>query len=67
VNSLTSTAVILGPVLGGAMVTTYGPEMAFVVSGSLMFMLGIGVLFIRCFIEKRDQVVTLHELDSLVS
>jgi len=54
VNSLTSAAVILGPVLGGVLVSTYGPALAFIVSGSLMVAMGIGVMFVRTWIEKRD-------------
>lgn len=54
VNSLTSAAVIVGPIVGGALVTAYGADLAFIVSGSLMFILGLGVLFVRFWIEKKD-------------
>lgn len=61
VNSLTSVAVILGPVLGGVLVTAYGPNLAFIVSGSLMFLMGLGVLSARMWIEKKDDDVVRPE------
>ncbi|OAB39830.1 MFS transporter [Paenibacillus glacialis] len=68
VNSLTSAAVILGPVLGGVLVSTYGPNLAFIVSGSLMLLMGVAVMFVRIWIEKRDidpsQTEGLQEIPS---
>ncbi|CQR52236.1 MFS transporter [Paenibacillus riograndensis] len=55
VGSLTSAAVILGPVAGGALVTASGPATAFLVSGVLSALLGAAVLFLRTGIENRDQ------------
>ncbi|HEY2493844.1 MAG TPA: MFS transporter [Paenibacillus sp.] len=55
VNSLTSAAVIMGPVLGGALVTAYGPVPAFIVSGSLMVMMGLIVFLLRKWIQRKDQ------------
>lgn len=55
VNSLTSSAVILGPVAGGALVTAAGPVAAFIVSGMLAAALGASMLFMRGRIEYRDR------------
>ncbi|UQZ34713.1 MFS transporter [Paenibacillus sp. PK3_47] len=55
VNSLTSAAVILGPVAGGAMVTSAGPVAAFIVSGMLAAMLGAAMLMLRGRIEGSDE------------
>ncbi|WP_246188215.1 MFS transporter [Paenibacillus tengchongensis] len=54
VNSLTSAAVILGPVAGGALVTAAGPVVAFVCSGVLAALLGAAILVMRSGIERRD-------------
>lgn len=54
VNSLTSAAVILGPVVGGALVTASGPVPAFVLSGVLAALLGLAMLMLRSRIEERD-------------
>lgn len=54
VNSLTSAAVILGPVAGGALVTGYGPVAAFVISGMLAVLVGLSLLFMRSRIERRN-------------
>ncbi|WP_379158565.1 MFS transporter [Paenibacillus sp. sgz5001063] len=54
VGSLTSAAVILGPIAGGALVTASGPVSAFIVSGVLAALLGASLLFLRPGIEKRD-------------
>ena len=54
VNSLTSAAVILGPVIGGALVTSAGPVSAFVVSGVLAALLGVIMLVLRGKIENKD-------------
>ncbi|WP_310550642.1 MFS transporter [Paenibacillus glufosinatiresistens] len=54
VGSLTSAAVILGPVAGGALVTAAGPLSAYLLSGSLLVLLGCGMLLLRTAIERRD-------------
>ncbi|CAH1214509.1 Enterobactin exporter EntS [Paenibacillus auburnensis] len=54
VNSLTSAAVILGPVAGGALVTASGPVSAFILSGVLAALLGLAMLMLRSRIENRD-------------
>ncbi|WP_310831270.1 MFS transporter [Paenibacillus pedocola] len=54
VNSLTSAAVILGPVAGGALVTASGPVSAFILSGVLAALLGLAMLMLRSRIEERD-------------
>ncbi|MNE67708.1 enterobactin exporter EntS [compost metagenome] len=59
VNSLTSAAVILGPVTGGAMVTAAGPVSAFVVSGVLQALLGAAMLILRSKIENKDTTASL--------
>lgn len=38
VSSLASTATLIGPLLGGSLVTAFGPKSAFIVSGSLTFL-----------------------------
>ncbi|MNN73798.1 Major Facilitator Superfamily protein [compost metagenome] len=59
VNSLTSAAVILGPVTGGALVTAAGPVSAFVVSGVLAALLGAAMLVLRGKIEHKDIAASL--------
>ncbi|QAY67899.1 MFS transporter [Paenibacillus protaetiae] len=44
VSSVTSSAVLLGPLLGGLLVTAYGVTTAFLLSGSIMA--GIGILLL---------------------
>jgi MFS family permease len=56
IGSLTSAAVILGPVAGGALVTASGPVSAFILSGLLTGLLGLGLLMLRGKIERRDEV-----------
>ncbi|MGN7764597.1 MFS transporter [Paenibacillus sp. 22594] len=65
VGSLTSAAVILGPVAGGALVTVSGPVTAFIVSGVLAALLGASLLFLRPGIEKRDKAA--HALEQSVA
>ncbi|OKP99915.1 MFS transporter [Paenibacillus sp. P46E] len=65
VGSLTSAAVILGPVAGGALVTVSGPVTAFIVSGMLAALLGASLLFLRPGIEKRDKAS--HALEQSVA
>lgn len=60
-NSLTSAAVILGPIAGGALVTASGPVAAFIVSGLLTVLLGFGVLLLRGYIERKDASTVLKE------
>lgn len=55
IGSLTSAAVILGPVAGGALVTASGPVSAFILSGLLTGLLGVGLLMLRGKIERRDE------------
>ncbi|WP_449600120.1 MFS transporter [Paenibacillus sp. Marseille-Q9583] len=55
IGSLTSAAVILGPVAGGALVTASGPVSAFILSGLLTGLLGLGLLMLRSKIERRDE------------
>lgn len=55
VGSLTSAAVILGPVAGGAMVTMSGPVPAFIISGMLTLLLGVTLLLLRKRVEYRDR------------
>lgn len=63
-NSLTSAAVILGPVAGGALVTASGPVVAFIVSGLSAILLGLLVLGLRGYIERRDSAVAAAAQDS---
>ncbi|GIP28091.1 putative MFS-type transporter YfiS [Paenibacillus sp. J23TS9] len=56
VNSLNSTAVILGPVIGGALVTSYGAVPAFIISGSLTAIIGLLLLAGRRVIERKDEL-----------
>ncbi|GGH38317.1 MFS transporter [Paenibacillus segetis] len=58
VTSLTSTASILGPICGGLLVTTFGPAPAFIVSGSLLAVIGLLLLLFRPAIMKRDREVS---------
>lgn len=60
VNSLTSAAVVLGPVIGGALVTAYGPVLAFIVSGVLMMLVGILLMLFRSIIETKDEQALLR-------
>ncbi|MEK4234714.1 MFS transporter [Paenibacillus sp. FSL H7-0714] len=55
IGSLTSAAVILGPVAGGALVTASGPVSAFILSGLHTGLLGLGLLMLRGKIERRDE------------
>lgn len=58
VTSLTSTASVLGPICGGLLVTTFGPAPAFMLSGSLMAVIGLMLLMFRPVIMKRDREVS---------
>ncbi|WP_052087851.1 MFS transporter [Paenibacillus wynnii] len=61
VGSLTSAAVILGPVAGGALVTASGPISAFLLSGILTLLLGLALLILRVKIERRDEAATIRK------
>lgn len=67
VNSLTSAAVILGPVAGGALVTTAGAVTAFMISGVLAVLLGLTMLLLRARIENKDEVVLRGRQESVAS
>lgn len=54
VTSITSAASVLGPVLGGALVTAFGPAPAFMLSGGLMVLIGLLVLVLRPIIMKNE-------------
>lgn len=54
VTSVTSAAAAVGPVFGGYLVTVFGPAPAFIVSGGLMALIGIVLLFFKPLIMKRD-------------
>lgn len=55
VTSVTSAASVIGPLCGGYLVTMFGPEPAYILSGSLMALLGLTLLMFRKAIMKRDQ------------
>lgn len=57
IASLTSAAVVLGPVAGGALVTASGPIPAFILSGMLTLLIGVMLLFLRAGIERKDEAV----------
>lgn len=54
VTSVTSAAAAIGPVCGGYLVTVFGPAPAFIVSGGLMALIGIVLIFFKPLIMKRD-------------
>lgn len=56
VSSLTSTATLIGPLFGGSLVTAFGPEPAFILSGCLMAAIGFLLLTFAPAIMKRDRV-----------
>ncbi|MCH1639779.1 MFS transporter [Paenibacillus timonensis] len=56
VSSLTSTATLIGPLFGGSLVTAFGPEPAFILSGCLMAAIGFLLLAFAPAIMKRDRV-----------
>ncbi|MNC33363.1 enterobactin exporter EntS [compost metagenome] len=61
IGSLTSAAVILGPVAGGALVTASGPVPAFILSGLLTALLGVLLLMLRGKVERRDEAAIKRE------
>lgn len=56
VTSVTSTAALIGPVVGGYLVTTFGPQIAFIISGSLVALIGCVLLGFKSAITKRDGI-----------
>lgn len=54
VTSVTSTAALIGPVVGGYLVTSFGPQIAFIISGSLVALIGCILLGFKSAILKRD-------------
>ncbi|WP_410770858.1 MFS transporter [Fontibacillus sp. BL9] len=58
VTSVTSAAAFIGPVLGGYLVTVFGPQFAFVLSGGLMALIGVLLLMFKPMILKRDKAAT---------
>ncbi|UNK19217.1 MFS transporter [Paenibacillus sp. N3/727] len=58
VGSLTSAAVIVGPMLGGMLVTMWGPVTTFIISGLGTALLGMTLLILKGRIEQRDHSTT---------
>lgn len=55
VNSLTSAAAVAGPLGGGVLVTAFGPEPAFILSGGLVALIGLLLLLFSPAILHRDR------------
>lgn len=55
VSSLTSTAALIGPVIGGFFVSSFGASSAFMIAGVLMACVGSILLFFKNFILKRQE------------
>ncbi|MEC0254730.1 MFS transporter [Paenibacillus lautus] len=55
VNSLTSGAVIIGPTLGGALVTGMGPVPTYIVAGLGTAAVGAALLLCKSRIERKDE------------
>lgn len=55
VSSVTSAAAVIGPLCGGYLVTMFGPEPAYILSGGLMTVIGLALLLFRKPIIERDQ------------
>ncbi|GIO37871.1 putative MFS-type transporter YfiS [Paenibacillus antibioticophila] len=55
VSSVTSAAAVIGPLCGGYLVTMFGPEPAYILSGGLMTLIGLALLLFRRPIIERDQ------------
>lgn len=55
VSSVTSGAAVIGPILGGYLVTMFGPEPAYILSGGLMTLIGLALLVFRKPIIERDK------------
>ncbi|RCX16191.1 putative MFS family arabinose efflux permease [Fontibacillus phaseoli] len=58
VTSVTSAASVIGPILGGYLVTAIGPQFAFILSGGLMALFGVLLLIFKPMILKRDKSAT---------
>lgn len=54
VTSITSAASVIGPMVGASLVTAFGPQPAFMLSGSLMALIGMLLLIFNPAIMKRD-------------
>ncbi len=54
VTSITSAAAVIGPLVGGFLVTVFGPAPAFILSGGLVALIGLLVLLFKPLILKRD-------------
>lgn len=61
VSSLTSSATLLGPLMGGLFVTSFGSAIAFMLSGVLVALLGITVLLLHKRIAGRSSVAIVSE------
>lgn len=55
VSSVTSAAAVIGPLCGGYLVTMFGPESAYMLSGGLMTLLGLILMVLRKPIIERDE------------
>ncbi|WP_036651384.1 MFS transporter [Paenibacillus pini] len=55
VNSFSSSAVIIGPLFGGILVTAYGPITAFEISGGIMIIFALILLATKHYIERADE------------
>lgn len=55
VTSVTSTASVVGPLFGGLLVTAFGPAPAFVLSGSVVMLIGALLLIFTRSIMSRDR------------
>ncbi|KKO50831.1 MFS transporter [Paenibacillus sp. DMB20] len=64
VGSLTSAAVIMGPMLGGVMVTAWGPVFAFIVSGLGTSLLGVLFFLFKGRIQRKDPLPVHAELQA---
>lgn len=59
VNSILSAASLIGPIVGGYLVTAFGAVTAFEISGTLVALIGIVLLFYKTVIMKKDRIA--HE------
>lgn len=58
INSATTTATIIGPLLGGILVTIFGVIPMFIATGSLLVMMSLVGLLFRSKIERRENDVS---------
>lgn len=61
VNSLTSGAAIIGPTLGGALVTGLGPVPTYIVAGLGTAAVGAVLLLFKGRIERKDEASTIGD------